>query len=92
MLHRELICRCLAGQSTVLPPHAAQDVLATAHGLEQITAVRPVVHCGDSGSTLRFLLPLFMALGRTGRSLPGRSGCCRSLSPPTWAYSPSPAG
>ena len=71
LLHRELICRCLAGQSTVLPPHAAQDVLATAHGLEQLTAVRPVVHCGDSGSTLRFLLPLFMALGRTGTIFAG---------------------
>ena len=32
LLHRELICRFLAGQVTELPPHAAQDVLATYRG------------------------------------------------------------
>ena len=64
LLHRELICRFLAGQVT-LPPHAAQDVLATYRGLACLTAPAPLVDCGDSGSTLRFLLPLFMALGRT---------------------------
>ena len=86
LLHRELICRYLAGQPTVLPPHAAQDVLATRRGLEQLTAGEaPVVDCGGSGSTLRFLLPLFMALGRTdavfrgsqrllGRPVPGDLG------------------
>ena len=66
LLHRELICRYLAGQPTPLPPHAAQDVLATRRALDCLTAGEtPVVDCGDSGSTLRFLLPLFMALGRT---------------------------
>ena len=65
LLHRELICRFLAGQVTELPPHAAQDVLATYRGLACLTAPAPLVDCGDSGSTLRFLLPLFMALGRT---------------------------
>lgn len=65
LLHRELICRFLAGQVTELPPHAAQDVLATYRGLGCLTAPAPLVDCGDSGSTLRFLLPLFMALGRT---------------------------
>ena len=65
LLHRELICRFLAGQVTELPPHAAQDVLATYRGLTCLTAPAPLVDCGDSGSTLRFLLPLFMALGRT---------------------------
>ena len=65
LLHRELICRFLAGQVTELPPHAAQDVLATYRGLARLTAPAPLVDCGDSGSTLSFLLPLFMALGRT---------------------------
>ena len=59
LLHRELICRFLAGQVTELPPHAAQDVLATYRGLACLTAPAPLVDCGDSGSTLRFLLPLF---------------------------------
>ena len=65
LLHRELICRFLAGQVTELPPHAAQEVLATYRGLACLTAPAPLVDCGESGSTLRFLLPLFMALGRT---------------------------
>ncbi len=66
LLHRELICRCLAGQPMELPPHAAQDVLATHRALACLTSPEPpTVDCGDSGSTLRFLLPLFMALGRT---------------------------
>ena len=34
LLHRELICRYLAGQPTPLPPHAAQDVLATRRALD----------------------------------------------------------
>ena len=71
LLHRELICRCLAGQSTVLPPHAARDVVATARGLEQLTAARPVIDCGDSECALRLLVPVFMALGRTGAVFTG---------------------
>lgn len=89
ILNRELLCRCLAGQGTPLPPHAPRDVLATAHGLEQLTAASPVVDCGESGTTLRFLLPLFMALGRTDavftgtprlleRPIPGDLGLCRT--------------
>lgn len=66
LLHRELICRYLAGQETDLLPCAAQDVLATRRGLETLkNGAERTVNCGDSGSTLRFLLPLFMALGRT---------------------------
>lgn len=74
LLHRELICRCLAGQSTALPPHAAQDVLATQRALLCLTEDgAPVADCGGSGSTLRFLLPVFMAMGRTGASFTGSS-------------------
>lgn len=66
LLHREMICRYLAGQETDLPSCAAQDVLATRRGLETLkNGAERTVDCGDSGSTLRFLLPLFMALGRT---------------------------
>lgn len=66
LLHRELICRFLAGQPAEPPLHAALDALLTRRGLEGLTAgPAPVVDCGDSGSTLRFLLPLFMAIGRT---------------------------
>lgn len=65
LLHRELICRRLAGQTTSLPPHPADDVRYTAAALAQLDAPAPRVLCGDSGSTLRFLVPLFMALGKT---------------------------
>ena len=71
LLHRELICRRLAGQTTPLPPDAADDVRFTAAALSLLDAPRPTVYCGDSGSTLRFLLPLFMALGRTGAVFTG---------------------
>lgn len=85
LLHRELICRFLAGQVTELPPHAAQDVLATYRGLACLTAPAPLVDCGDSGSTLRFLLPLFMALGRTDAVFTAPTGCSLVLSPGIWA-------
>ena len=71
LLHRELICRFLAGQVTELPPHAAQDVLATYRGLACLTAPAPLVDCGESGSTLRFLIPIASLTGQpvtfTGR-------------------------
>lgn len=90
ILHRELICRYLAGQETVLPPDAAQDIQATAQGLRQLQTEAPcVVDCGESGSTLRFLLPLYMARGRVGtvftgterllsRPVPGELGLVRT--------------
>lgn len=65
LLHRELICRRLAGQDTPLPPRPADDIRYTAAALAQLDVPAPRVWCGGSGSTLRFLLPLFMALGRT---------------------------
>lgn len=71
LLHRELICRRLAGQATPLPPRIADDIRYTAAALEQLDVPAPTVCCGDSGSTLRFLLPLFMALGRTNAVFTG---------------------
>ena len=61
--HRALICRFLAGQS--LPEQVSgDDVKHTLAGLRALQSGAPVVDCGDSGATLRFLLPLAMALGR----------------------------
>lgn len=92
LLHRELICRCLAGQLTDLPPHAARDVLATARGLEQLTAAAPVIDCGESGSTLRFLLPLFMALGRTDAVFLGTERLLHRPIPADLGLQPIPGG
>ena len=82
LLHRELICRRLAGQATPLPPRPADDIRYTAAALRLLDTPSPTVCCGDSGSTLRFLLPLFMALGRTDAVFTG------APSPPSWDYAP----
>ena len=92
LLHRELICRFLAGQVTELPPHAAQDVLATYRGLACLTAPAPLVDCGDSGSTLRFLLPLFMALGRTDAVFTGSPRLLQRPIPADLGLRPTPEG
>lgn len=61
--HRTLICRFLAGQP--LPEQVSgDDVKHTLAGLWALQSGEEVIDCGDSGSTLRFLLPLAMALGR----------------------------
>lgn len=61
--HRALICRFLAGQP--LPDHlSGDDVSATLNGLLALQRGESVIDCGASGATLRFLLPLAMALGR----------------------------
>ena len=70
--HRALICRFLAGQP--LPARlSGDDVKHTLAGLRALQRDEKVVDCGDSGSTLRFLLPLAMALGRRGTTFTGSS-------------------
>ena len=70
--HRELICRFLASQP--LPRHVSgDDVGRTLAGLRGLQSGASVVDCGASGSTLRFLLPLAMALNRTGMEFTGSS-------------------
>lgn len=60
--HRALICRFLAGQP--LPERVSgDDVKHTLAGLRALESGAPLIDCGDSGATLRFLLPLAMALG-----------------------------
>lgn len=68
--HRALICRYLAGQP--LPEAlSGDDVGRTLAGLRVLTKCAPAVDCGASGATLRFLLPLSMALGRVGTVFTG---------------------
>lgn len=68
--HRALICRCLAGQTLPETP-SGDDVERTLAGLRAMAERVPVVDCGASGATLRFLLPLGMALGRVGTVFTG---------------------
>ena len=64
--HRLLICAALAGEGSVIHNLAdSQDIRATRRCLAELTADRrtlPELDCGESGSTLRFLIPLALAL------------------------------
>lgn len=91
LLHRELICRRLAGQTTPLPPDAADDVRQTAAALALLDTPHPTVYCGDSGSTLRFLLPLFMAMGRTDAVFTGSPRLLRRPIPAELGLRATPA-
>ena len=62
--HRQLICRFLAGQP-LSETLRGEDVNATLAGLRVLARGGGAIECGASGATLRFLLPLAMALGRT---------------------------
>ncbi len=74
--HRAMICAALAGGADPLPPGAQEsdDLRATRGALRALLSPEegPAdVGCGESGSTLRFLVPVAAALGRpavfTGR-------------------------
>ena len=64
--HRLLICAALAGEGSVLHNLAdSQDIQATKRCLAALQAPGPGLprlDCGESGSTLRFLLPLALVL------------------------------
>ena len=73
-LHRELICRTLAGDWTWMETECgvqSQDISATKSCLEKIFFSADVnggpvrLCCRESGSTLRFLIPIVAALGRS---------------------------
>lgn len=64
-LHRLLIADYLAGGNmfTCIFDDACEDVSATQHCLKELgSAASPVLDCGESGSTLRFMLPLASVL------------------------------
>jgi 3-phosphoshikimate 1-carboxyvinyltransferase len=66
--HRAVICSALAGGGDVLPPGEplSDDLLATRDSVARLLAAGggPVtLDCRESGSTLRFLIPLACALG-----------------------------
>ena len=74
--HRLLIARALAGENIDDPAHRAdsQDIRATRDCLKSLREGEgelPVLECGESGSTLRFLIPVALAL-RGGGMFRGR--------------------
>ncbi|MBQ1214858.1 MAG: 3-phosphoshikimate 1-carboxyvinyltransferase, partial [Firmicutes bacterium] len=56
--HRALICAALAGGGTVHNPGENEDIRATLRCLEALKNGETLLNCGESGSTLRFLIPL----------------------------------
>ena len=68
--HRLLVADFLAGDYSRLPPAEgdSEDILATKRCLETLkdAGQLAILDCGESGSTLRFLLPVVGALGVSG--------------------------
>ena len=61
--HRALICSYLAGGGSVSPLISSDDMRATAGVLEAIKNGERTLDCIESGSTLRFIIPVAAALG-----------------------------
>ena len=68
-LHRLLIASFLGGARDFFAPQPgdSQDIVATRRCLKALGEAgdNPVLDCGESGSTLRFLMPVAAALGKT---------------------------
>lgn len=75
--HRAVIAACLAGgDSRVEGLSSSQDIQATRRCMEEMSNTvnekdLPLLDCGESGSTLRFLIPVALAL-RGGGVFTGR--------------------
>ena len=65
LLHRHLICRFLA-DGLIEEATGGDDIAATQAVLRGLQTGETTLSCGKSGTTLRLLLPVAMALGRTG--------------------------
>lgn len=63
--HRALICSFLSGGGNVSPIISSKDMDATVGCLKSIENGDTVLNCIESGSTLRFLIPVVAALGKS---------------------------
>lgn len=80
--HRALICAALSRKPChVICEAESEDILATRKCLEALKNGREEMYCGESGSTLRFLLPVMGALGRRASFYPEGRLPARPLSP-----------
>lgn len=62
--HRALICSFLSGGGKVMPLIESKDMQATVGAINALKDNSGVVDCIESGSTLRFMLPVACALGK----------------------------
>ena len=80
--HRAMICAALSeNKSTVRCDFPSKDIEATRACVDVLKNGGTLLKCGESGSTLRFLLPVFAALGRKGIFVPEGRLAARPLSP-----------
>lgn len=59
---RALICSALAGGGSVAPLGTSADIAATVQALADLDAGRDEIFCNESGSLVRFLIPVAAAL------------------------------
>lgn len=86
LTHRALICNALSGNTCKLEnPSKCDDCLLTESVITEIINADPaeeiVLDCGSSASTLRFLLPVAAALGRTATFTGSEGLGARPLTP-----------
>lgn len=62
--HRALICSFLAGGGTVNPIIPSKDMQATVGVINALKENSSTLNCIESGSTMRFMIPVAAALGR----------------------------
>lgn len=80
--HRALICAALSEKPCqVLCQAESKDITATRKCLDAVADGREEMYCGESGSTLRFLLPVMGALGHKASFYPEGRLPERPLSP-----------
>ena len=63
--HRALICSFLSGGGSVEPIIDSNDMRATVGVIEALKNNGKVLNCIESGSTLRFMIPIAAALGKS---------------------------
>lgn len=63
--HRALICSYLAGGGSVSPIIDSNDMRATVGVIDALKNNEDVMNCIESGSTLRFMIPVVASLGRS---------------------------
>ena len=80
--HRALICAALSeNPCEVIMDTTSKDIDATKKCIESIRCGQKELYCGESGSTLRFLLPVVAALGMEVHFYPEGRLPKRPLSP-----------
>ena len=80
--HRALICAALASKNCIVKYNeSSKDILATKACLDALLRGDENLYCGESGSTLRFMLPVVAALGKRGLFHPEGRLPERPLSP-----------